>query len=68
LGPVIAFIICFFVMIGQGYAQFLSGTVDWIGMAAAYIGLPLFFVLYVGYKIKYRTRLIRLQDCRFKDR
>lgn len=67
LGPVLAFIICFFVMIGQGYTQFLSGAVDWVGMAAAYISLPLFFALYIGYKIKYRTQVVRLQDCRFKD-
>jgi lysine-specific permease len=66
-GPVFAFVLCSIVMIGQGYAQFLSGAVDWVGVAAAYIGLPLFFALYMGYKIKHRTRLIRLQDCRFED-
>lgn len=66
-GPVIAFVICSIVMIGQGYAQFLSGDIDWAGVAATYIGLPLFLAIYIGYKIKARTRIIPLQDCKFQD-
>ncbi|KIL37111.1 gamma-aminobutyrate permease [Cohnella kolymensis] len=66
-GPLVAFVICSLVMLGQGYAQFLSGQIQWAGVAATYIGLPLFLILYLGYKLKYRTRIVPLKDCRFKD-
>nr|WP_241158310.1 amino acid permease [Cohnella candidum] len=65
-GPIVAFVICFFVMIGQGYPLF-GANVDWAGVAATYVGLPLFLLMYLGYKLKYNTRMIRLQDCRFRD-
>jgi lysine-specific permease len=66
-GPLLAFAICLFVMIGQGYAFFGGGPIDWMGVTATYIGLPLFLAVYIGYKIKNRTRLIPLKDCYFGD-
>jgi lysine-specific permease len=62
-GPILAFIICFIVMVGQGYAQFLGGGIDWLGVVATYIGLPLFLIIYLVYKWKHRTRLIPLEEC-----
>lgn len=64
IGPLLAFVICAIVMIGQGYAQFIGGTIEWSGVVATYIGLPLFFAVYWGYKRKHRTRLIPLSECR----
>lgn len=64
-GPIVAFSICCVVIIGQGFTAFQEEGTDWYGLAAAYIGLPLFFVVYVSYKLKHRTRLIPLQDCWF---
>jgi len=66
-GQLVAFAICFVVMIGQGYSLLETGGVDWYGVAATYIGLPLFLIVYAGYKIKHRTRLIPLRECRFED-
>lgn len=63
-GPILAFIICFIVMVGQGYAQFLEGSINWIGVVATYIGLPLFLLIYLGYKWKHRTRIIPLKECK----
>ncbi|WP_307201030.1 amino acid permease [Paenibacillus harenae] len=63
-GPIFAFLICLIVMVGQGYAQFLGGDIDWRGVIATYIGLPLFLLIYLGYKWKYRTTLVPLRECR----
>lgn len=62
-GPVLAFIICFIVIVGQGYAQFIGGTINWMGVVATYIGLPLFLTIYLVYKWKHKTRLIPLKEC-----
>ena len=64
-GTIVAFVICFVVMVGQGYSLIQAGEVDWYGLAATYIGLPLFLIIYAGYKIKYRTRVIPLKECSF---
>ncbi|MCR2807215.1 amino acid permease [Paenibacillus soyae] len=63
-GPLFAFLVCFVVMAGQGYAQFLGGAIDWKGVLATYLGIPLFLLIYLGYKRKYRTKLIPLRECR----
>ncbi|NOU93719.1 amino acid permease [Paenibacillus sp. LMG 31456] len=66
-GPIVAFVICLIVIIGQGFTAFQEGGIDWYGLIAAYIGLPLFLVVFTLYKWKNRTRLVDLQDCSFKD-
>lgn len=62
-GPILAFVICFIVIVGQGYSQFLGGAIDWMGVLATYIGLPLFLIIYLVYKWKHKTKLIPLQEC-----
>jgi amino acid permease len=66
-GPIVAFVICLIVIIGQGFTSLQAGQIDWYGLIAAYIGLPLFLVVYALYKIKHRTRMIPLQTCSFKE-
>ncbi|MDD9270923.1 amino acid permease [Paenibacillus sp. GCM10023248] len=66
-GPIVAFVICLFVIVGQSMTAFQNGQVDWYGLLAAYIGLPLFLIVYVLYKWKHRTSLIPLGACRFED-
>ncbi|KIL37844.1 gamma-aminobutyrate permease [Gordoniibacillus kamchatkensis] len=64
-GPIAAFVVCVLVMIGQGYAALSGGTIDWTGLIAAYIGLPIFAVVFLVYKIKHRTRIVPLDQCDF---
>ncbi|UVI32936.1 amino acid permease [Paenibacillus spongiae] len=66
-GPIVAFVICVIVIVGQGYSMFREGNVNVYGLAATYIGLPLFVGVFIGYKMKHRTRLIPLRECRIKD-
>ncbi|WP_260286636.1 amino acid permease [Peribacillus aracenensis] len=65
LGPILSFILCMGVIAGQNYQAFLSGSIDWYGVAVSYIGLPIFLAIWLGYKIYHKTKLISLKDCQF---
>ncbi|MFF2290870.1 amino acid permease [Peribacillus butanolivorans] len=65
-GPIFALFLCIFIIIGQGYQAFSSSGIDWNSMFVSYIGLILFFALWFGYKIKYKTKIIPLEECDFK--
>ena len=62
-GPLFAFVVCLIVVLGQNYSAFIGGTIDWYGVIVSYIGLPLFLALWIGYKIKNKTKVIKLTDC-----
>ena len=62
-GPLFAFTVCMIVVIGQNYAAFTGGTIDWYGILVSYIGLPLFALLWFGYKIKHKTKIVPLEQC-----
>ncbi|NMM65728.1 amino acid permease [Clostridium sp. P21] len=62
LGPIIALVLCIVVILGQGLTYFESGNIDWSGVISSYIGLPLFLVLWFGYKKKHNTKVIKLMD------
>ncbi|MFE4142304.1 amino acid permease [Peribacillus sp. YIM B13472] len=65
LGPILSFVLCMGVVAGQNYQAFLSGSIDWYGVAVSYIGLPIFLAIWLGYKIYHKTKLISLKDCQF---
>lgn len=60
-GPLFAFIVCLIVILGQNYTAFFGG-IDWEGILVSYIGIPLFIALWLGYKIKYKTKIVPLKD------
>ena len=62
-GPLFAFTVCMIVVIGQNYTAFMGGTIDWYGILVSYIGLPLFALLWIGYKIKHKTKIVPLDKC-----
>ncbi|MCD8668749.1 lysine transporter, partial [Klebsiella pneumoniae] len=47
---------------------FLKDTIDWGGVAATYIGIPLFLVIWFGYKLAKGTRFVRYSEMTFPDR
>ncbi len=67
-GPIFAFILCAVVIIGQDYPAFIGGAVDWNGILVSYIGLPLFIVVWLGYKFTKKTKVISLEQCEFPER
>ncbi|CAJ0990653.1 amino acid permease [Sodalis praecaptivus] len=67
LGPVLAFILCLLVTLGQNYQAFLAQTIDWNGVIATYIGIPLFLLIWLGYRWRRESRLVRYEDMTFPD-
>ncbi|WNQ09444.1 amino acid permease [Paenibacillus aurantius] len=64
-GPLFAFVLCLIVILGQNYGAFTGGHPDWHGILVSYVGLPLFLLLWFGYKGIKRTKVIPLMECRF---
>ncbi|SDW27443.1 lysine:proton symporter, AAT family [Marininema mesophilum] len=64
-GPLFAFALCLFVIAGQNYTAFTGDNIDWYGMLVSYIGIPLFLILWLGYKWVKKTKVIPLTECKF---
>ena len=62
LGPILAFILCIVVVLGQGLSYLQQETIDISGLIAAYIGIPIFIVLWMVYKVKHKTKIVSLED------
>ena len=60
VGPIIAFIMCLVVMAGQNYEAIIHGQV-W-QVASSYIGLPLFGVVWWGYHLVRKDRLVSFEE------
>lgn len=58
--PWFAFILCAIVVLGQNYQDVLSG--QWMGVLSTYISIPLFLVIWFGYKWKKKTKLVSYQE------
>lgn len=67
-GPIFAFVLCLIITLGQNYEAFLQQRIDWYGVTATYIGLPLFLLIWLGYKWRRRSRLVAYKDMVFPDR
>lgn len=61
-GPIMSLIMCTVIILGQGYSCIKADGVDWQGLIASYIGIPLFFGLYLWYKFKHKTKVIPLHE------
>ncbi|MFD4820769.1 amino acid permease [Peribacillus butanolivorans] len=68
-GPLFAFALCLAILLGQNFEGFISGHTDWKNVLATYIGLPLFLLLWLGYKFIKKTKMIPLEECKvdFKE-
>ncbi|WP_062034141.1 amino acid permease [Acinetobacter sp. BMW17] len=58
--PWFAFILCAIVVLGQNYRAVLDG--EWLSVLSTYIGIFLFLVIWLGYKWKYKTKLVSYQE------
>ncbi|MFS0688778.1 amino acid permease [Sporosarcina sp. 179-K 8C2 HS] len=67
-GPLLALVLCIFIIAGQNFQAFTGGEIDWNGALVSYIGLPLFLIVWLIYKVKYKTKLIPLKDCDFESK
>jgi lysine-specific permease len=66
-GPIFAFVLCLIVALGQNYQGFFDEKNDLHSLLATYIGIPLFLVIWLGYRLKKKTRFIHCENMRFFD-
>ena len=59
LGPILALILCVIVIGGQNIEAFVNW--NWQEIGITYISVPLVLALYLGYKIRYHTRIVPLK-------
>lgn len=64
--PWFAFILCSIIILGQNYQAILGGKIDWLGLLSTYISLPLFLIIWLGYKWKNKTKLISYDQMNVK--
>ena len=64
LGPVITLL--FFVVFILGQTLFFGHQIGWAEIMATYIGLPIFLLLWFGYKIIKKTKVVPLMECDFE--
>ncbi|WP_051711152.1 amino acid permease [Andreprevotia chitinilytica] len=64
-GPIFAFVLCLVITLGQNYQAFLANRIDWVGVAATYIGIPLFAALWFGYRWKHKSRIVPYAEMDF---
>ena len=64
-GPIFAFVLCLFITLGQNYEAFLQDKIDWYGVLATYIGLPLFFLIMFTYKYVKKTKWVSYENMDF---
>jgi lysine-specific permease len=64
-GPLLAFVLCLVVTLGQNYQAFLQDRIDWIGVISTYLAIPLFLALWIGHRLVRKSHWIRYEDMRF---
>ncbi|WP_338751182.1 amino acid permease [Bacillus sp. FJAT-52991] len=64
-GPLLTLVLCSIVIIGQGSDVISGDTINWYGMLVSYISLPVFIILWLGYKIIKKTKVVPLKECDF---
>jgi lysine-specific permease len=65
LGPVFATVLCLIAMLGTNYGAFIGDKIDWYGIGVSYIGLPLFLLGYLSYKITKKSKMVPLHEADF---
>lgn len=64
-GPLLTLVLCSIVIIGQGSDIISGDSINWYGMLVSYISLPIFIILWLGYKIIKKTKVVPLKECDF---
>lgn len=65
-GPTFACVLCMTITLGQNYQAFLQERIDWTGVVATYIGLPLFLLVWVGYRWIKGSRIVPYGEMQVK--
>ncbi|PVV02234.1 hypothetical protein BB560_003317 [Smittium megazygosporum] len=61
-GQLFSFFFLIFILFAQGYSTFIGGPFDAVGFVQAYLGIPIFLILWLGYKFTIKTKMIPLEE------
>jgi lysine-specific permease len=62
LGPILAFLACLFIVLAQNWQAFTGNVIDWQGVLVSYIGIPVFLIVWLGYKFKHKTKVVSYKE------
>jgi lysine-specific permease len=65
-GPWIALVLFLVVLFGANINVFQAPVFSWFDFITGYLIIPVFIALYLGHKIRNKTRLVSLKDCDFE--
>ncbi|WP_241969122.1 amino acid permease [Trueperella bialowiezensis] len=60
-GPILALLMCIIVILGQNY-EALIGNAEFASLLSSYIGLPLFFGLWIGHKLITKAPAVKPEE------
>ena len=66
-GPLFAFGLCALIALGQYYETYMEQGFEWTKFMATYIGLPVFFIIWIGYVLVKRTRFVKYSEMDFGE-
>lgn len=66
--PMIAMLFIFIIIAGQQFNNMITGQLSWPHFFATYIGLILFLIIGISYKIVKKTKFVNLYDCHFHNK
>lgn len=55
-------IVCAIVILFSGWSVFLTGNFSASGFLSSYLGIPVFFVPWIGWKLWHKTKLVKLTE------
>ncbi|ORX98580.1 lysine-specific permease [Basidiobolus meristosporus CBS 931.73] len=64
-GPIVALLLCIVVIAGQGINAYSNGKFDFLQAFGEYLAVILFAILYLGFKIIKKTKVVPLTQCDF---
>ncbi len=59
--------LCLVIIAGQNYKGLMASQIDWRIILVSYIGVPIFLILWLGYKLIHKTKLVPWQECNFEE-
>ncbi len=65
-GPIFAIVLCTVVIFGANIWVFQAAKFSWFDFITNYICIPVFILLFIGYKFIKKTKIVPLKQCNFE--